>query len=388
MSLTYNNTAVKKITLNGDDVKHLDYNGTRTWDAYRTMTLYIDQSKPENEAFTYGDDAIDMIPGSNAWDEFFGHYPCMHKAGVEGEKLQKNDFELYEDGTAAPVTTATDGCVMIAFPCRGLNISTENDIIKISMTDNPNNNQFKYNAHTRNNERKNKFYLSSYCRENSNVSFYPVSGGLVTRSYLSEKRGALPSGYALFGYYQYVYIQCMLMLKYKTAKVQGIYNPMGYRQTGFRTTGTCNKMGMDVPLNENQSTQPIKVFGLECFFDSDPQWIDSIKWKTNGDIFICDYVDWKWEYKENRQIFTSWSSYGDTHYTEKISANSDIGFIPISSRNTRSPIWGYAGMDRNTKVDGYMLAVGEGNYYTALFSSSFGSASTDGSKGIARIMYL
>ena len=50
----------------------------------KVMTVVIDQSNSNPETcITYADDAVGMTSGSSEWDDFFGHYPCLFKNGVE-----------------------------------------------------------------------------------------------------------------------------------------------------------------------------------------------------------------------------------------------------------------------------------------------------------------
>lgn len=85
--------------------------------SYRTMTAVIDltNSNPAT-CITYEDDAVGMDAKSDAWDEFFGHYPCLFKDGQEVGKLNRNNFAQFEDGTTADITSGNAGDVMIAFP--------------------------------------------------------------------------------------------------------------------------------------------------------------------------------------------------------------------------------------------------------------------------------
>ena len=63
---------------------------------------------------TYADDAVGMTAGDSAWDEFFGHYPVLLKNGVEVGKLNPNNFDQFEDGTTADISSGNAGDAMIA----------------------------------------------------------------------------------------------------------------------------------------------------------------------------------------------------------------------------------------------------------------------------------
>lgn len=124
---------------------------------YKKMTAIIDLSNSNPATcVTYADDAVGMTAGDSAWDEFFGHYPVLLKNGVEVGKLNPNNFDQFEDGTTADISSGNAGDAMIAFPRRGLTITTSGTKITISMTDDPDNADFEYNAHTRGTTPKDK----------------------------------------------------------------------------------------------------------------------------------------------------------------------------------------------------------------------------------------
>lgn len=85
----------------------------------KTMSVILDLTNPDPTQWaSYADDAVGMTAGSDAWDDFFGHYPCILDNGVELGKLKRDNFAQYEDGTTAPITTLGKD-VMICFPRRG-----------------------------------------------------------------------------------------------------------------------------------------------------------------------------------------------------------------------------------------------------------------------------
>ena len=127
---------------------------------YKIMTAVIDLSDSNpNTCVSYADDAVGVVAGSAEWDEFFGHYPVLFKDGAEVGKLNPNNFDQFEDGTTADISSGASGDAMICFPRRGLTITTSGTKLTISMTDNPDNNAFEYNAHKRGNVAKEKFYI-------------------------------------------------------------------------------------------------------------------------------------------------------------------------------------------------------------------------------------
>ena len=79
--LLKNGKIIQGIYKNGKKLLGIAHNGELIWKyeepkpKYRIMTVKIDQNNPDPETCcTYADDAVNMIPGSSDWDDFFGHY--------------------------------------------------------------------------------------------------------------------------------------------------------------------------------------------------------------------------------------------------------------------------------------------------------------------------
>lgn len=129
---------------------------------YQTMTAVINLSNSNpTTCVTYADDAVGMT--AEQWDEFFGHYPVLLKDGKEVGRLDRNNYALFEDGSLADIESGKSGDVMIAFPRRGLKITKSGTTtMTISMTNDPDNPDFKYYAHQRGSVQKNVFYIGAF----------------------------------------------------------------------------------------------------------------------------------------------------------------------------------------------------------------------------------
>lgn len=326
---------------------------------FRHMTVNIDLSDRNPETCcTYADDAVGMTPGSDAWDEFFGHYPVMFKDGVEGKKLQRNDFTKYEDGTNADITTGAEGDVMIAFPRRGLNISKNGNIITISMTGSPNDVRYEYMAHKRGNTLKEKFYLGAYKGSEVSSKLRSLSGKTCANNKsisefrpLAQANGAPDgnggSGYDQSGWYQLVYRQCMYVLKYKTLNSQSAVG-RGFVDDNSeqKPTGGTETKGMD--WGESTGKDHMKLFGLEDFWGNIYEWIDGCCSDTN------------------RNILTATEGFNDTgaNYTSRgIAASANVPWNYMSScvGNTHS---GFITTARNGSETTYFCD------YATLYSSA------------------
>ena len=258
---------------------------------YKKMTIQIDlsNSNPATCA-TYADDAVGMTAGSREWDDFFGHYPVLLKNGVEVGKLNPDNFAQFEDGSVADITSGNAGDVMIAFPRRGLTISTRDSLLTISMTDDPDNTDFEYNAHTRGTTAKDVFYLGAYKGYVASSKLRSLKGKTITASQtigtFRTQAQANGSGYDQSGFYQLVFRQAMYLLKYKNLDSQTVVG-RGYvdgNSAAIATGGTETK-GMD--WGETTGKQHMKLFGLEDFWGNAWEWIDGCVTNSTRNILTA-----------------------------------------------------------------------------------------------------
>ena len=270
--------------------------------AYKIMTAIIDltNSNPET-CITYSDDAVDMTPASDEWDEFFGHYPCLLKNGVEVGKLQRDNFDKFENGDTADISSGNAGDAMIAFPRRGLSIKTVNNKIYISMTDDPDNPDFEYNAHTRGSTAKDVFYLGIYKGFTSGSQLRSLKGKTITANQaigtFRTQAQANGSGYEQSGFYQLTFRQCMFILKYKTLDSQTAVG-QGYVKSGHTAaiaTGGTEAWGMDCELIKKSNptymtngNHHVKCFGMEDFWGNIYEWIDGLVSDSSRNVLTAN----------------------------------------------------------------------------------------------------
>lgn len=289
---------------------------------YQTMTVTINLSDSNPDTCcTYADDAVGMTPGSDAWDTFFGHYPVIFQNGVEGKKLQRNNFNLHEDGTSADITSGSEGDVMIAFPRRGLKMSKSGNIITISMTNNLDDTSFEFMAHKRGSTLKDKFYLGAYKGSEVSSKLRSLSGKTCATNKtigafrtLAQANGAPNgsggSGYDQSGWYQLIYRQCMYILKYKSLNSQSkVGRGFVDRNSAKKSTGGTETKGMD--WGETTGKEPMKLFGIEDFWGNVNELIDG-----------C-FSD------SSRNIKTATENFNDTgsNYTARgVAASANISF--------------------------------------------------------------
>lgn len=253
---------------------------------YRIMTVKVDLTNNNPDTCcTYADDAVGMTAGSSEWDDFFCHYPVLFKDGAEVGKLNPDNFAQFEDGTAADITSGNAGDVMIAYPRRGLTISISGTTLEISMTDDPDNVDFEYNAHTRGSIAKDVFYLGAYkgCVVSSklrSLSGKTITANQTIRTFRTQAH-ANGDGYEQSGFYQLTFRQCMYILKYKNLNSQTTVGYGCVSGSGAIATGGTETWGMDCELikatNPSYMTDQkhhVKCFGLEDFWGNIWEWID------------------------------------------------------------------------------------------------------------------
>ena len=306
----------------------------------KIMTVVIDKtdSNPET-CITYADDAIGMTPGSDEWDSFFGHYPCLFKNGAEVGKLNPNNFAQFEDGSSADITSGDAGDVMIAFPKLGYKITSNDKTLTVSMTNGSNVDGYCYLAHTRGTTVKDKFYLGAYKGYLSSSKLRSLSGKKPTCNsdiggYRRSAR-ANGSGYDQSAYNQLVFRQCMYLLKYKNLDSQ---TAVGYgyanNNSASISTGGTNAKGMD--FGETTGKLQMKLFGLEDFWGNVYEFIDGI---------FCD---------SSRNILTATENFNDT----------GDGYTNQGSSGLSSNTYGYMTDVQGTSEKGFALKSNGGSSST------------------------
>ena len=254
-----------------------------------TVEINMANSDPATWA-TYKDDAVGMTAGSDAWDEYFGHYPVLLNGTTEQGKLMTTNFDKYADGS----DISWQGWyqrVMVCFPRRGLKISKSGNILSVSMTDEDNAAGYSYYAHSYKGDKCDKFYLSAFLtslmynnvisRKNCHVYWEKTFANERT---LFENIG---TGFEIMGFFQLIYIQAMYCLKYKA---KNSYNTIGWgyysdNSSGTNTGGTVTK-GMDYGTQDCDNQ--MKLFGLEDLWGQFPTRIDGIYSDQNKKIWVSD----------------------------------------------------------------------------------------------------
>jgi hypothetical protein len=303
---------------------------------YSVFGVSIDLTNPDPEtSVTYTDDAIGMSGGSSDWDSkviFKDIKPCVLKNGVVQYYLNPNDFTKKADGSDADITSGADGDVMIEFPKTGVLINTSEDgnTLTVKITEDPNNPDFHYYAHSRDTEGdRDKLYIGAYKGSFDNTSLRSLSG---KTPYLNQTIGtfrniaqANGAGYDLFSFYPVTLIQCLYLIRFKNLDSQtalGRGYVSGVSQPN--NTGTRNKNGMFWGTTIGGNYQ-MKCFGIEDFWGNTYDYIDGLCSDANNHILTAfkDFNDTGAGYIDRGQGTTANLS----GYMSKPQGTTEMGFI-------------------------------------------------------------
>ena len=311
---------------------------------YKTMTVKIDESNSNPETCcTYADDALDMEVGSAEWDTFFGHYPCLMANGVEGVKLNPNNFEQDINGNTVDITSGNAGDVMVAFPRHGLKMSKTGTVVTISMTDDPNDPDFEYMAHKRGSTLKDKFYIGAYMGSEVSSKLRSLKGKTIANSKSlgafrtlaqanGKSNGSGGSGYDQHGYYQLTYLIAMYCLKYKNLNSQSVIG-RGFLNgnSAQKATGGTEAKGMD--WGETTGKDHMKLFGIEDLWGNVWSWIDGLWYDSNHHIWTATE-----NFNSDGSGYTDRGASGATAnlgwgYSTKIVGTTHGGFLTLNTSN-------------------------------------------------------
>lgn len=169
------------------------------------------------------------------------------------------------------------------------------------MTDDPDNADFEYNAHTRGTTPKDVFYLGVYKGYVASSKLRSLKGKAITANQtigtFRTQAQANGSGYEQSGFYQLTFRQVMFILKYKTLNSQSAVG-MGYvlsSHSAAIASGGTETWGMD--CEEIKKTNPsymtdqnhhVKCFGLEDFWGNIWEWIDGLVSDSSRNVLTAN----------------------------------------------------------------------------------------------------
>ena len=334
--------------------------GRPTYRLNLDMVVYgfvIDESNPNPQtSITYTDGAVGMDPANvspaakAAWDAtpiFNQIRPCMFKNGAVNYYLNPNDFTKKADGSAADISSGNDGDVMIEVPKLGLSITKNANAVVVKLTNEPNNPNFKYYAHTRNAEGDRDYlYIGAYKASVTGTNLYSLSGKQPTvnttintfRTY-ARNRGV---GYDQITFYARTLLQALFLLKYKNLDAQTALG-QGISSGSARPTGGTNTYGMD--WGSTSTTTNVKFAGVEDLWGNVWEFIEGI-------------------YINSGQVTTAFNGFNDngSGYTNrgvslpgmsqswitKVAGSAGVGFVPTAVGGSASTYYTDGGWSGST----------------------------------------
>lgn len=352
----------------------------------KVMTAVIDQSNSNPlTCITYEDDAKMMEKGSPEWDEFFQSKLVLFKDGKEVRELEDNELSGL---------SPSDGDVMVRFPRKGLRIKTVGEKVYVSMTNSPDNPDFKYYAHSRGDSPRDAFYLGAYLGFEESSKLRSVTGqppktnvSVPVGRNLAQANG---EGYEQLAFYQWSFLQAMYVLKYgnldsQTALGKGCVEG----NMSDIVTGVTNGKGID--FGNTDAKTKVRFQWLEDIYGSLSQGLDGIILYSSSMAHVINS-----DFGSNPPVFKnidiSNSPTAGEFYIKKIIGTSEGGFLSKEGRasNTtnycdyfvKSP---YTNNDFVVYVGGNLQSINKAGIFYLNMGERYGTSSyTMGS----RLMFL
>lgn len=360
---------------------------------YKVLGVAIDETNPNPEtAVTYTDDAVGMIPASQEFMDFFAVKPCVFKNGQVQYYLNPNDYTKKEDGSNADITTGNDGDVMVEIPRLGYNFNRVGDVLSVQLTNNPNNPDFCYLAHSRGDVVKDKLYVGAYLGCESAGKLRSLSGKSVTRNKKIDAFRAIAQangkGYDQMAFYPLTLLQCMYLIMYKNLDSQTALGKgyVGDNKVNARTGGS-NLNG----LNYGETTGRVqnKLFGIEDFWGNLNCIIDGVVTSSGYDILTStENFDERGQHYQF-SVSSGFNSSGSGNLT-KVQGVNHAGFI-VKNFNDDTTRTSYYCDRAHLNAQSFMVLQGYRNYHnnSGCFSLNIGTnENTAAFSTGARLMYL
>ena len=297
-----------------------------------TIRLDISDSNPETWG-TYIDCNVTQVSaggGENEIDDFMGYYPCMLKNGIEGVKLNPNNYAQDIDGNSVDITSGSSGDVMVYFPSKGYKISWyDSTHLDISITDEENKTGYVYGTYKGNAYKG--FYHSAYegfvlNNKLTSLSEKTPSTNQTIGTFRTQAQ-ANGTGYEQRTYKELTYLQCCALIKYKGRNMQ-IAHGRGFvdGNSAAATTGGTNTRGLN--YGETTGKVQMKLFGVEDFWGNIYDFIDGIFSDASRNILVADG-----NFNDTGDGYTNQGSSGfssDTggYMSKPKATTTDMGFCP------------------------------------------------------------
>ena len=274
---------------------------------YKVFSAIIDFSMSNPDSMvTYADDAEGMTGGSSDWWNQPIYNTLRNCLLADGGEvlgyLKKDNLTQYENGANAPITTVGND-VMLEIPQKvGYSIEwADSQKLKVSVTDNPNDEAFNYDAFSLDSYNDcDKIYIGVYKGYCTGSKAYSSSGKSVTVSQTIDtfrtwcrNRG---KGYQQRTYASVKLMQCLLIIFYKGLNSQANCG-YGYVASGHSagvSTGGTNGYGFmseviksTNPTYMTDQNHQVKCFGIEDFWGNYWEFVDGLCSDSARNVLTC-----------------------------------------------------------------------------------------------------
>ena len=337
-----------------DKIMDITYYGEYDVDlrGYAVYSAIIDHSIADpRDSITYADDAIGMEKGSLEWLNkpiFKDIKPCLLIEGVFAGYLNKDTMTSYENGNSADITTLGND-VMVEFPRMGYRFKwLDDNKLKISITDEPNNSEFYYDAFSFNDYNDcDKIYLAAYEGFVSSTKLYSSHNRAVTvslskanyRSYAQARGG----NFGIRTFASLKLLQCLYLIWAGDLDSQTALGYGNLVSGAYIKTGTANNYGFmsEIVKNSNPTyitdgKHAIKFLGIENPYGNYWEIIDGVR----TDSVLCLLTSKRHSRNNNSgyNYFNSGnyekSSGLSTAFINKVIGDNYGGFLPMLNKGS------------------------------------------------------
>lgn len=375
---------------------------------YKTYGVAIDfNSSNPSTMCTYTDDAVGMTAGDVAWKAtplYSLLKTCILINGAVSAYLNEDDLSLLAGGGASDITTLGNDVMLEIGGRIGYMITWESyRILKVKVTNNPNNPEFNYDAFSLDSYNDcDKIYIGVFKGYGSASKLYSSSGKTVTDSQTIDTfrtwARARGTGYQQRTYGSIKLMQCLYLIYFKTLNSQSAVG-MGYilsTHTAGVPTGGTNAYGFNSeiikasnPSYMTDQNHQVKCLGLEDFWGNYYEFVDGIATDASRNVLTCrlakDFITAGTNYTNNGNggVVANIANYmsrpqggSNAGFTPQAVAGSDSTYFCDEARLSASCLAVFGGASNSTPVAGaFQLYV--------CYASSLSAASV-----ACRLMYL
>lgn len=334
-------------------------------------------SNPET-ALTYINDAIGIAPLANPnngrvsgeWLSLFPFNqirPCLLKNGIVQYYLDPYDYSKKIDGSAASITTAEDGDVMIEFPKIYWKFERVGTVLNVRYSSQKIDATYECLAHLSQDEtEENDFiYIGAYVGSTNYIDrIYSLSGatpGSRTVEQIYAIINNSPAGYGIMSFYQTTMLKILYTVAFKNLDSTAA---LGY---GLRSTNGFANLSSMYNASKISTSVPVKFCGIENLWSNYGSLISGILTnRYTGEIRVSrrrNYLtDAVWSY--GTVIGTNNST--TNSYLKKVIGTNQAGFTPLA-----------VGATATTYYSDWYYGFTKGSYHEKYTTIMFGGHNKD-----------